>query len=351
MMFLTELVKVDNQKFSAYWDELVAACELRTPLCRAHSSTDEVASLESALTTDETFAVEKVSLANIEKDLSFVLLENDEPILACSLLLTSDENGWSRLGYRGFGGATHFSKSAMDASSNNMSSVSCQTVTEHIKRLSWELNPDVIEFQDSLSCGVMSPVTQYLIANGGLPTVSSARLISLVPSSRSLVRGVSKAVRGGIQWGQRNLQLSVHNDNLALRSYLKSHDLMPTKDHCSIAVSLWQSKQFLESLMKVEAGFIVNAMFEGRQLGSAVFACRSGVAQYLGCQIYSVNARNEIMASLVWKGAMHAKATGCAQLTLDHHFHPQSESLIDFRGFGGESHPRVKVLWHKQTLA
>lgn len=346
-MFQTEFVKSDNQNFSVYWNELVASCELRNPLYNLFVSDGDAASLECEHVVGGVSDVEKFSSLRTEGDFSFVLLENSEPILACSILLSSDENGQRRLGYKGLGAATHFSQSALDTSSNNISSVSFRALTEYIKRLLHELEPDVIEFQDTLSCGVMSPVSQYLIANGGLPIVSTAKLLNLAPSSRSLVRDVSKAVRSGIQWGGRNLQLSVCSDNLALYDYFKSHDLARRDGSCGIAVSLWQSKLELKSLLQSQLGFIVQATYEGIQVGSAVFACQNGTAQYLGCLANSTDWQKEIIFSLVWKGVLHAKAIACSELILDHHFDRKSESLIDFGGFGGEGAPRVKILWRK----
>lgn len=350
-MFHTELVKSDNQKFSTYWNELAASCELQNPLYNpisaAANSSNKVVLSKLKHSLESTSTVEVLIPGNIEGDFSFVLLENGEPILACSLLLTSDENGQHRLGYRGLGATTYFNRGALGSGSNNISSTSFRALTEHIKRLLCELQPDVVEFQDTLSFGVMSPVSQYLIASGGLPVASTAKLLSLAPSSRSLFREVSKAVRGSVQWGQRNLQLSVRSDNLALYDYLSLYDQIRRDEDNGIAVSLWQSKLDLASLMKAKLGFIVNASYAGRQVGSAVFACRNGVAQYLGCQAVSAVSQKEIVSSLVWKGVTHAKSVGCSELTLDHHFDRQSENLIDFGGFCGESVPRLKVLWRK----
>jgi hypothetical protein len=296
---------------------------------------------------ESTSTIEKLSSQSNEGDFSFVLLENGEPILACSLLLTSDANGQRRLGYRGLGAATHFSRSALSSGSNNMSSRSFATLTDFMKRLIHELSPDTIEFQDTLSCGVMSPVSQYLIASGGLPIGSTARLFDLAASRRSLLRDASTAVRGCVQWGHRNLQLTVNSDNLALYDYLKFHDLVQSSNSWGTAVSLWQSNHDLKLLLQKNLGFLVSATYEGLQVGAVVFAYQNGAAQYLGCQTDSVSSQKKIIASLVWRGVMHAKAAGCDELTLDHHFDLCCESLIDFDGFGGKSVPRVKVLWRK----
>lgn len=346
-MFQAELVKSGNQNFSVYWNELMASCELQNPLYNLTSSAIDAASLEYKHAVSSVSGVEDFSSLLTEGDFSFVLLENGEPILACSILLTSTENGQRRLGYRGLGAATHFSQGALKSSSNNISPASFRVLTEYIKRLLRELEPDVIEFQDALSCGVMSPFSQYLIANGALPIVSTAKFLNLASSRRSLIRDVSKAVRGGIQWGRRNLQLSVRSDNLALYDYFKSDDLTQDDGSCGIAVSLWQSKHELKALVHSQLGFIVNATYEGLQVGAAMFACQNGTAQYLGCQASSADLQKEVISSLVWKGVLHAKAAGCSELILDHHFDVQSENLIDFGGFGGESLSRLKVLWRK----
>jgi hypothetical protein len=359
-MFQTELVKSDNQKFSAYWDELLASCELQNPLYNpalsvistrvAPARSEPKDSLERNSLEPNSLrssVAEKPSSSGAEGDYSFVLLENGGPIVACSLLLTRDENGQRRLGYRGLGAATYFSRDALNSTSNNISRSSFKALTDYVKRLLCELDPDVIEFQDTLSCGVMSPVSQYLIANGGLPIASAAQRLNLMPSSRSLVRDMSKVARGSVQWGQRNLELSVRSDNLALYDYLALHDLIQEDESCGIAVSLWQSKQDLKTLMQAQLGFVVSATYEGRTAGSAVFACKNNAAQYLGCQITSTCPRQEIIFSLIWKGVMYAKAIGSSELTLDHHFDLQSENLTDFGGFGGQSVPRLKVLWHK----
>jgi hypothetical protein len=99
--------------------------------------------------------------------------------------------------------------------------------------------------------------------------------------------------------------------------------------------------------LQKKLGFLVSATYEGRHVGAAVFAYQNGGAQYLGCQTDSASLQKKIIASLVWRGVMHAKEAGCDELTLDHHFDLRSESLIDFDGFGGKSVPRVKVLWRK----
>ena len=63
-------------------------------------------------------------MANTEEDLSLVLLESNAPVLACSLTLTSDENGWRWLGYRDLGAAGNFSLSAMGSRLSHVSAKS-----------------------------------------------------------------------------------------------------------------------------------------------------------------------------------------------------------------------------------
>lgn len=346
-MFRTEFVKSDNQKFSAYWNELAASGEPRNPLYNITTTTNSLLPFEPKNLLKRTSIIEKLSSMANEGDFSFVLLENDEPILACSLLLTSDADGQRRLGYRGLGAATHFSRSALNSGSNNISSTSFATLTNYIRRLINKLEPDTIEFQDTLSCGVMSPISQYLIASGGLPIFSTARLLDLAASSQSLLRDTSMAVRGRIQWSHRNLQLTVNSDNLALYDYLKFYDLAQSSNTCETGVSLWQSNHDLKLLLQKKLGFLVSATHQGCQVGAAVFAYQNGAAQYLGCQTDSASLQKKIIASLVWRGVMHAKEAGCDELILDHHFDLCSQSLIDFDGFGGKSVPRVKVLWRK----
>lgn len=350
-MFHTEFVKSDNQNFPAFWDELLASCELQNPLYNPSPSLNNDAVESSQSGTKDTLegnsVFEKVSASYAEGDFSFVLLERGAPIVACNLLLTSDENGQRRLGYRGLGAATYFSRGALHSISNNISPSSFKALTGYVKRLLRELDPDVVDFQDTLSCGVMSPVAQYLITNGGVPIAASARQLNLTPSNRSLLRDVSKAARGSVQWGQRNLQLSVSNDDLSLYDYLALHELIEKDESSGIAASLWQSKHDLKALMQAKLGFVVSASCDGCVVGAAVFACQNGSAHYLGCQLTSTSPRKEITFSLLWKGLMYAKANGCKELILDHHFDLQSENLIDFGGFGGQSVPRLKVLWRK----
>lgn len=289
------------------------------------------------------------AITNREEDFSFVLLENGNPRLACSLTFNVDKRGHRRLGYMGMEAATHFSRKALESNSNNLSPSSAATMVAYMEQLLKDLKPDVIEFQDSLNCGVMSPVTEFLIANGGLPKVSVAKQLDLAKSSRSLLRYASKPVRSGIQWGQRKLKFSVGNDSLALASYCNRYDELNDSAGSGFPETIWQSKQCIEYMMEEGAGFLINASYLGQIVGTVLFSCRKQSAHYLGVQVSDYEFGAEVACSLIWQGLMHAKSCGCKAATLDHHFNLQSEKLVEFAGFGGDSISCLKVLWQKNS--
>lgn len=342
-MLELELVNANDSNFPKYWSQLLLSDGLQNTLYSEDSlavSADTFARL-----TPISPAFNSGQPAEDEgKNFSFVLLENDSPVLGCSLSLHENEEGLVKLGYKGLGATTHINPNALGPSSHNLSAQSFAVLQSHMNQLLQELQPDIVEFWDGVNCGVMSPVTQCLVARGGSAEFGSSWQLDTRSTSRELLRNVSKPTRSYIQWGQRNLQLSVRNDNLALYDYLTEFTSNHQDKESCLSAALWSSDSSLKSLLSNGNVFLVNGYLDRRLVATVVFSHFGQFCQYLGSARFNTGTEQPVLHSLIWQAVLHARSLGCTQVELDHRFNLQSSELIDFSGFGGLDQTRIKVV-------
>ncbi|MFK7862712.1 MAG: hypothetical protein AB8B95_00650 [Pseudohongiellaceae bacterium] len=341
LMLNNQLIGADHEQFLDYWRELAVfgqSHHSNATEVYADAAGGEVHNLEyqrSALGESEPTSLgpisPKLKKSKIPTDYSFVLLEKGRPTLGCSLALTVEPDGKRKLGCGDGLATTYLNSRALDTQSHNISADSLAQVSRHLRTLIAELNPDVIEFRDTLRFGLLSPLTQALIVSGGLPVVSCSLIVDLTDSDRVRMKNIASLVRCHIQQAQRDYEFIAQIPPIIYSN--------PQEEFMNLAHSLEPKKSI---------GFKVEAMKCERLVAAAQFSCKQD-----HCRLESIKTSNEsidkqLMFGLLWSAQTHARAAGFSYLQMDRRFQELSTDECRFDHVGGVETTEMTVTLHRQ---
>lgn len=324
-----EVIEVTDLNFKHYWSELFANDPLQNPFYSQNPS-----EFLSRCNTESPFT-----------DRSFVVIAENKPVFACSLTIHIDERGRKCLGYFGLEASTHVNRLSMQTSSNNFKIEAIQLLQTHINRLIDEIKPNLLEYLDPVSCGIMSPVTQVLLEKGARPIVQTAKIIDLTLSGHALKRNIRKSQRSKINWGQRNLDIHIASgqnysaiDTASLERIFKKA--------VAAGDSPFSSLERYEQLIRQGKAFMVQGNYSGAPVASALFVHTDRTCHYVfGASVEQAPDR-PMMPALIWSALQHSKSLGCALFEMGRLAHApaiNSERNKLLNSFGGDSQTRLKV--------
>ncbi len=321
------VIEVTDSDFKHYWSELFENDPLQNPLYSPNR-------------------YEQVSPAQAEisfTDRSFVVVAEHQPVFACSLTVHTDYCGRKCFGYFGLEASTHINRQSMQGASNNFKPEAVELLQHHINRLIDENQPNLLEYLDPVSCGVMSPVTQVLLEKGAKPIVQTAKIIDLTLSEHALKRKLCKSQRCKITWGQRNLVIRVasgeHFSESDAWSLSRLFDAaMATGD------SPYSSRESYEQLIRQNKAFLLQGYYANEAAASALFVHTARTCHFV--YGFSDFSERPIMSALIWSALQHSKKLGCELFEMGRPARTsasKSDRSKFLNSFGGDSHTRLKV--------
>lgn len=326
-MLVHAVIEITDSNFKHYWSELFENDPLQNPLYSPNRYEPIIpAQAESSFI-----------------DRSFVVIAENKPVFACSLTVHTDCCGRKCLGYFGLEASTHINRQSMEAASNNFKPEAVELLQHHINRLIDEIQPNLLEYLDPVSCGVMSPVTQVLLEKGARPIVQTAKIIDLTLSEHALKRKIRKSQRSKIYWGQRNLVIRVASgENFSVAD---ASSLSKLFDSAMVTGnSPFSSLERYEQLIRQSKAFLLQGYYANEPAASALFMHTARTCHF----VFGSSDSNErpMMPALIWSALQHSKKLGCVLFEMGRQ--ARSSAIKSDLGkllnsFGGDSHTRLKV--------
>ncbi len=272
-------------------------------------------------------------------DFSFVIVRDGKPVLGCYLMLQKMAESSLSLGCSGMFASAQIELDEFNSETNNIGSDLCGCLYQYLDSLIEKLQPDRVEFYDSLHSGVMSPVSHWLLINGAVPVLFSTQRINLSGSLESLALDLSETHQAAIRWGDGNLTYRTINSSEDLESEIR----MSAKPKQGLAISK-VNHLYYRSLLDSRKAYIVQAFFEDSLVASASFAVSNGESRYIASLTSDKNCPNSVLQGLLWQGLIHGKSLGLNWAELSSSVTDAYGLDLDVAGFGGVSESRFKLL-------
>ena len=310
----------DNQ-FHLYWNKLVESDPGQNPL---------YAPALGATGWNE-------SRCENYQDHSFMVVADQEPVFGCSLTSTTDTNGLRRLGFYGREASTLMNRKQMGTPSNNFEPEAIRLLMDHFDRLMCEISPDVLDYLDPVSCGLMSPLTQILLEKGALPQVHNSQLIRLALSERALLNRVDEQFRHKINWGSEHIAMTVVagdaiEDSIAPLSQLCAK-------YCSGSDASVELQRSCEVLVRNQQGFLIQTALESQD--RALFVHNRHTCHLVVADVPGHTDALPVLQTLIWQAIRFSKQLDCEYFDLGGRI--LQSVPVDLKKFGGTAHARIRV--------
>ncbi len=311
------VIETSDSNFFQHWDKLCSNDPVQNPIYMQMRSESQLASRGIAEFTDR----------------SFLVMAAEEPVFGCSLTMHLDEQGRKCIGYFGREALSHVNQATMQASTNSFRPEAIRLLQEHITHLIEEIQPYTIDYLDPVSCGVMSPVTQVLLAKGAIPVVQQTQIVDLSNSKRALHRGLTKSCRGMVEWGRRNLDIEIISS--------ESFDVS--------LIDNTEDRLTYEELIKKDNGFMLQARYNNEPVSSGLFVHNNASCYLVSADRVSRSIDRPVLHALIWEAMLQSKGKGCSQFDFGSTSiasiseQPSTAAEVSTASFGGESHARLRV--------
>lgn len=310
----------DNQ-FQQYWDKLIASDPLQNPLYAPPVSL----SAKSAVDTDR------------YQNHSFMVVREEEPVFGCSVTSNTDANGRRRLGFYGREASTLMNRGQMAAPSNSFAPEAIELLMEHFTKLMQDISPDVLEYLDPVSCGLMSPLTQVLLEKGARPHIHKSQVIRLGLSESALLACMDSEYSRQIKWGA---------EHIAMRTLAGERtgevDSILTELCNAYCANIECGQAFFHScanLISNRQGFIVQSGLESND--RALFVHNSHTCHLVIADTPGQSENLPALQAILWQAICYSKLSGCTYFDLGGKLIPSSE--FDLKKFGGSEHTKIRV--------
>lgn len=282
-------------------------------------------------------------------DLSFIIKENDNPILGVILSLEQKKDGCVELS--GFGRpilyleANDISKQLLKGARKKFKTTFENIFNNH--------NAKKIIYQDFLSNNHLSFFCNYSLENGAKANLVFTQIINLSNQESALHQSIRKSYQSLINWGQRNLEILIlDKSNIQLNNIELFRNL-----HIEVAGRETRSKKTWEiqyKMVKSGEAFVVMGVYENN-LVTAAFFLNSSKYCYYGVSASKRELFDKpISHAIIWNAILHAKKIGCLYFEMGEQLFPStgstSPSKKEFgvstfkKGFGGETFVRLKII-------
>lgn len=274
---------------------------------------------------------------NRYRDHSFMVVTGQQPVFGCSLTSTTDANGLRRLGFYGREASTLVNSRQMGSPSNSFEPEAIRLLMEHFNRLMSDISPDVLDYLDPVSCGLMSPLTQILLEKGALPQIHSSQLIRLALSDRALLSLVDEQYRNLINWGSQHITTRIVAGEAIDQSRAELAQLC-ARYGCATDASN-ELLRSCENLVRNQQGFLVQSALESND--RALFVHNGHTCHLVIADVPGHNDALPVLQTLIWQAIKFSKQLDCAYFDLGGRIH--QPVAVDMKKFGGTAHTRIRV--------
>lgn len=266
-----------------------------------------------------------------------MVIAEQEPVFGCSLTSTTDTNGLRRLGFYGREASTLMNRQQMGSPSNNFEPEAIRLLMDHFDRLMCEISPDVLDYLDPVSCGLMSPLTQILLEKGALPQVHNSQVIRLALSERALLARIDEQYRSQVIWGNEHLAMEIVageaiGENMEQLSRL-------CEQYCESSDAGAELQRSCENLVRNQQGFLIQTALESQD--RALFVHNRHTCHLVVADIPGHSDSLPVLQTLIWQAIRFSKQLRCEYFDLGGRI--LQTVPVDLNKFGGTAHARIRV--------
>ena len=204
----------------------------------------------------------------------------------------------------------------------------------------------VVRFKDRLPGGCLSPLGRLLLEKGGTAVPNFSQFIDLCAPSEALHKGLTKAYKWAVNWGKKNLLISVLDQTSITVEHLAQfrHLHVEAAGRETRTPKSWALQY---DMVRTGEAFCVFAWMEGELVSAALFPHSKSHC------FYGVSASRRSLFDkplnhgVIWTALLHAKMVGINCFEMGEQLFPISprpgpsrkDLGISFfkRAFGGES--------------
>jgi FemAB family protein len=285
------------------------------------------------------------------KDLSFIILDNNQPIMGA--ILSVDNCSCLNTSLSGFGTPIYY----LESSNTNQTILkkSKKQFKEYFFSLVDEYSIKSIQYRDFLFKNQLSFLGKMLLDKKANAIPFFTSIIDLSMSQEKLHKTLRKSYKSLINWGLKNLTIKILN-----------HKNITTKDielfrnlHINAAKKETRSKKTWEiqyEMITNNEAFIITGSNQDKVITASLYHHNSKYCYY-GVSASDRNFfDNPISHAIVWKAILHAKQINCQYFEVGKHLFPtnspnKTQKEFDINtfknGFGGKTIVRLDVLWKK----
>ncbi len=381
---MLRVIAAQDREFASHWQSLVIADRYRNPLLTTLSlqplqplqQSPDVRMRRAAAQLDT--AVPLTGNVPQYEDHSFIVVSQGQPMLGCAITTHANARGECCVGYRGRAASIVLNRQALQQSTNNLNADTVDFTQAHVRRLLHQIMPERLEFIDPVHYGLLSPVTQTLLEQGGQPVLSQTQVINLQQAQSSLLADIDAGYRQAIEVGngqaaEDTIQVlsapEQENDLLACLGQWQSALLTSLPTGPARITTLWP---VLVELLLTGQGFLLTSRSVAAQCDGAdgnrsvvpaseqpaAICLQNGVRCYwIAANAAALAAESTLMPRLIWQAMRHAQAIGCQEFALEtdgllQQFAPQAPvqgtnniPLLEPARFGGVAQTRIRINW------
>ena len=353
---MLRIIASSEHEFVAHWRQLLARDRYRNPLLAGLPAATRAGqrggvSGTRSMTRPHGNGKQEANAAAAGRmprydEHSFIIANNDEPLLGCAITSHTNEQGQRCLGYRGNAASIVVNRNSLEKTTNNFSDSTVAITQQHMRSLLRDLMPARLEFMDPVHFGLLSPVTHTLLEHGGLPQVSTSQVVNLQLDLEQLYAAIAPDYQALIDWqpGANNTTSVGHNENLlrCLRAPTDKDELLaimqawgsevieqPARNSIASSIVAAQDKpqllwELLSDLLVEEQGFVVTCdwVLRGRyaeQLDqpAALFVHNAQRCYFVMANVAAQNASQAVILQLLWRAMVFARDIGCKEFALE----------------------------------
>ena len=239
-------------------------------------------------------------------DRSFLLINDDGPIAGLRICQSQESNGVVQL--NAFGRPTFYVESSTAGIRSKQKAFS--NMKKEINNICLVANIWEWHHFENLHQGKISPIGRYLLNNNAQQVPSWTQLINLHQNEKVLFAQLSKSFRSNVNWGRKNIELKIINENNIKSDHMDQFQNLHFKasERKTRNDKSWEC-QF--NLVKNNEAFIIFGYLSDELVSAALFLHSNNYCLYGVSASQRMYFDKPISHSLVWTAIVHAKNLGC----------------------------------------
>jgi hypothetical protein len=287
------------------------------------------------------------------RDLSMIALAAGRPVAGLQVTAHCGPDGQEQIG---FYGRPAFLRTNREAGSDTREKAE-RMMAEEMCGLLKSLNFPEFHYLEMCSEGKLSDFAVFLLESGCSGTPVYKQIIDLTSDEGELRRDIRKRFRSFINWGEKNLAITVHDHRNTgpeiIESFRQLHVSVAGKETRSPETWHLQYRQITEN-----QAFLITGALDGQMVTAGLFLHSPLYCYYgVGASVREMFDK-PLSHAILWRSLLEAKRRGCTRYEMgdladlySEGYSEKEKSIAFFkRGFGGGAFAQLKIGMAGQRL-